>query len=178
MSEPVGGRYCFELTNCQLVGIAVSRIELNGLLYYDHNDYMRLRRKPKAWTAQYTFIYGVFTRRSARMSFLPIAMRSVGSDTSFVHHKLSGCCNSITVWPRITKYYKDINADKLYNHTGYDITNCFRSAIIANKTAENAIIHRGFLARWSAAIGAYGPMNGEFRFELKKNEQWLTVWDA
>ena len=35
---------------------------------------------------------------------------------------------------RIIKFYKDIQNDRVYSYTGYDITSYFRSAVIAKIT--------------------------------------------
>ena len=67
----------------------------------------------------------------ARMAFLPIAMTSDGCRSFVVvPHKVSGFCNSGTVWPRITKFHKDIHTSLAYSHAGYDISSYFGSADI------------------------------------------------
>ena len=49
-----------------------------------------------------------------------------------VHHKVN--CSNISrkLWPKITKFYTDIRINLCDNHTGYDVTNCFRLAAKCN----------------------------------------------
>ena len=42
-----------------------------------------------------------------------------------VHHKVSGLHVSKPVWPRITRFYRDIHTDLVHSYTGYDITSYF-----------------------------------------------------
>ena len=47
------------------------------------------------------------------------------------------CCISCeTLWGKITKFYKPIQADMTYNGAGYDVTNCFRSEATAKKPSK------------------------------------------
>ena len=40
---------------------------------------------------------------------------------------------------RITKFYTDICADIVYSYTGYDVTICFWSEVIARKLSKNSV---------------------------------------
>ena len=61
----------------------------------------------------------------------PIAtIPSVGCRSSSVQHEVNGSYNSRTVWPRITRFYTDIQSDLLSSPTGYDVTGSLRSAAI------------------------------------------------
>ena len=54
------------------------------------------------------------------------------SSFSFVQHEISSWNISRTVvWPRITKFYTDINTDIVYSHTGYDVIIYFWLEVIA-----------------------------------------------
>ena len=43
---------------------------------------------------------------------------------------------SRTLWPRITKFYANLHTRRVYNHTGYDVTNYFRSEATATKQSK------------------------------------------
>ena len=43
---------------------------------------------------------------------------------------------SRTVWPRITKFFTNLQTSRVYNHTGYDVTNYFRSEATAIKQSK------------------------------------------
>ena len=64
----------------------------------------------------------------------------LGQRRSFVvHHMVSGSYISRTVWPRITKFPADIiRTGLIYNHIVYDVTDYFRSQIVAKVTVKNA----------------------------------------
>ena len=47
-----------------------------------------------------------------------------------VHHKVSASYITITVWPRITKFDRDIHTDPHDNRTRCDVNRYFRSAFI------------------------------------------------
>ena len=55
-----------------------------------------------------------------------------------VHHQVNSSNISRIVWPRITKFYRDIHTNLLCSHTGYDITSCFGLAVKCNY-----ILHKG-----------------------------------
>ena len=47
-----------------------------------------------------------------------------------VHHKVSGSNISTTILLGITKFYKKMQANILYSHSGHDVTSYFRSDVI------------------------------------------------
>ena len=66
-----------------------------------------------------------------------IAFRATGIGhfmfvSSFVRHEINSSNISKNVWPRITKFYGDIDTDIVYSHTGYDVIIYFQLA--ANRT--------------------------------------------
>ena len=67
--------------------------------------------------------------------------------TFVIHHKVSGLNISITVWSRITKFYRNIHTDLLYSHTRYGMSNYIRSEVIVKNSWKRSIwwLHVEFL---------------------------------
>ena len=87
-----------------------------------------------------------------------------------VRHKVKQLYISITIWPRITKFYTDIHTDRVYNSTGYDIINYFLSDVIYVQkrtkmtlpTATGAIsreLFRSALSNFRSLSGIIGLTN-------------------
>ena len=113
----------------------------------------------------------VFTR-NAYKAFLPYVI-ALGHVRSFVcsFNTKSAPNISRTAWPIITKFYRNIHTDKVYSHTGYDVTNYFWSEVVAKKTVEKNRLRRllvEFLKSGlsndheilHAYLGTIGPING------------------
>ena len=72
----------------------------------------------------------------------------------FVRREINSSNMSKTIWPRITKFYRDIHTNIVYSHTGYEAIIYFRSKIIAKKllkiplpTASGGISRKWFKLR-------------------------------
>ena len=86
------------------------------------------------WVNDYTPIFAPYLQRVTFAAF--VAQRWSLDDfywnsaivRSFVRHEISSSNVSKTVWPRITKYYRDNHTDMVDNQTGYDVIIYFRSA--------------------------------------------------
>ena len=66
---------------------------------------------------------------------LPYVMTCVRR-RSFIHYKVSGSNVLRIVRPRITKFDTNIQANLVFNYTGYDITNYFQSEVIVKKLSK------------------------------------------
>ena len=67
---------------------------------------------------------------ACKMAFCPNTTGSVIS-----HHKVRQFYISRMIWHRISKFYANIHAIRIYKHTRYDVTSYFRPEVW--KTAEN-----------------------------------------
>ena len=128
-----------------------------------------------------------FTRRNYEWRFCHRCDDFRRPASSFVvvhHHKSSGSNISRTVWRRTTKFHTDIHADLVYNHSGYDVTSKFRSALfeVLTKTAKNAASDV-FVSNFSgAAFCLAQPIGGLLVFILlsmsgRRSPIW-GIWET
>ena len=178
----------YEVKGSNLAGAQVGRPSRNRHLSFfgglqskssDGEDMSAAVTELASWKVTATHLRSVEVNGATFASFLDKTHLGVSASyhrvrwpafvRSFVRHKVS-CSNiSITVRPRITKFYTDFLANLLFSHTWYDIPNSFRSIrseVMARKTVENVASYDfgwNFSGTFKVIIATFYPLVGDNR---------------
>ena len=131
--------------------LTAQRLLILSLISASGHQYWDLRQAGRLTLVQFSSLWCalVFVRRNA--------FRAIGigfGQCSFVRHEMSSSNISKTVGPRITKFYRDINTDIVYSHSGYDNIFHLRLEVVREKSKMPPPTDSGGISRERFKLGS------------------------